>query len=67
MKTVKEIRTFTLENETCTVEKGSGVAKFGDVSQSVDDFIAYRAEIEDEIRKLHKKLQKVNDIIKFME
>lgn len=67
MKTVKEIKTFTLENETCTVEKGSGSAKFGDVSQSIDDFIAYRAEIEDEVRKLQEKIQKVNDIIKFME
>ena len=64
---VKEMRGFTFDDETWVVEKGSGWAKFGGVSQNTHCFIAYLAEIEEDIKEMQDKKEKIEDMVRFME
>lgn len=63
----KELRGFTFDDETWVVEKGSGWAKFGGVSQNTHCFIAYLAEIEEDIKEMQDKKEKIEDMVRFME
>lgn len=66
-KKEKELRGFTFDDETWVAEKGSGWAKFGGVSQNTHGFIAYLAEIEEDIKEMQDKKEKIEDMVRFME